>query len=144
MTQTLSAVFEQCDFRQADIDQVRFDGRRFDDNGLVGLNDNNMMGCDFSTAKIYGSAFMAIDFRNLIPPVGEQFSLVDGYPPKVRIAVDRLKAEGSTDAAVVLATYEGEFQGASVLPADARGLLDFGLLSDSEARLLAAVFEIER
>jgi len=137
-------VFEQCDFRQADIDQVRFDGRRFDDNGLVGLNDNNMMGCDFSTAKIYGSAFMAIDFRNLIPPVGEQFSLVDGYPPKVRIAVDRLKAEGSTDAAVVLATYEGEFQGASVLPADARGLLDFGLLSDSEARLLAAVFEIER
>jgi uncharacterized protein YjbI with pentapeptide repeats len=144
MTQTLSAVFEQCDFREADVNQVRFDGRRFDKNGLVGLNDNKMMGCDFSTAKLYASSFLAIDCRNLIPPNGAQYVLIDAFPSKVRLALDRLKADGTENAKWLATLYEPEFRGSTVLPGDAVGMLDIGLLSDEEARLLAAVFEIER
>lgn len=142
-TQTLSAVFEKCDFRDAEVNEVRFDGRRFDNYDLTGLNDNKMANCDFSTARLYASSFLAIDFRNLIAPIGDQFYLIDAYPSRVRTALDRLKANGSKDAEYLATLYEPEFRASTVMSEDAVGLLDFGLLSDSEARLLAAVFELD-
>lgn len=143
-TQTLSAVFEHCDFCDAEINEVYFDGRRFDSHGLAGLGENKMEGCDFSTSRLEYTGFLAIDFRNLIPPRADRYVLVGNFPSKVEIALDRLKANGSREAAGLAFMFQMEFTAAKVMPPDAVGMLDFGRLSDTDARLLAAVFEIER
>lgn len=143
-TQTLSAVFENCDFRDAKITRVVFDGRKFDNNGLVGLSENKMKCCDFSTAEITDTSFLAIDFRNLIPPENERYPLIDDFPARVKVALDRLKANGSEEALGLAFIFEGEFRASTVMPPGSVGTLDFGVLSDTEARLLAAVFEVSR
>lgn len=142
-TRTLTAVFENCDFREADISEVFFDGRRFDSKGPAGLGENKLAGCDFSTSRLESTSFLAIDFRNLIPPRGERYVLVDNYPPRVKIALDRLKANGSRDASWLAFRYNMEFAAAQFLPRDATGMLDFGGLSGTDAQLLAAVFELD-
>lgn len=142
ITQTLSAVFEDCDFRDAEIKEVRFDGRRFDSNGLAGLSENKMAGCDFSTARLDGSSFLAIDFRNLTPPLGDRYVLIASYPSRVAIAMDRLRANGSREAAGLAFVFEAEFKAATAMPQDSVGMLDFGILSETQANLLAVVFEI--
>lgn len=143
-TRTLTAIFENCDFRDADIDEVFFDGRRFDSNGPAGLGENKLKGCDFSTARLEGTSFLAIDFRNLIPPRAARYVLVESYPARVEVALDRLKASGSNDASWLALRYKMEFAASKFLAADAVGMLDFGGLSDSDAGLLAAVFELDR
>ncbi|WP_165609805.1 pentapeptide repeat-containing protein [Mycolicibacterium peregrinum] len=142
-TRTLTAVFENCDFRDAEISEVFFDGRRFDSKGPAGLGENKLKGCDFSTSRLESTSFLAIDFRNLIPPRGEQYVLVTDFPRRVEIASDRLKANGSGDASWLALRYKMEFAAAKFLPKDATGMLDFGGLSDADAKLLAAVFELD-
>lgn len=141
-TQTLTAVFENCDFRDAEIKTVIFDGRRFDDRGLAGLSENKMAGCDFSTARIEDTSFLAIDFRNLIPPNNGRYVAIDDFPLKARVALDRLKANGSEGALALAFIFEGEFTAATVMPEGAVGILDFGILSEAQKRLLSAVFEV--
>ncbi|MHA3019634.1 pentapeptide repeat-containing protein [Mycobacterium sp. BMJ-28] len=142
-TRMLTAVFENCDFREAVISEVFFDGRKITDKGPAGLGENKLKGCDFSTSRLDGTSFLAIDFRNLIPPRGSQYVLVQDYPARVKVAMDRLKANGSKDASWLAMRYDMEFKASTFLPSDATGMLDFGGLSESEARLLAAVFEVE-
>lgn len=143
-TQTLSAIFENCDFRDASISEVYFDGRKFDTNGLVGLSENKMMGCNFSSAKLEYTGFLAIDFRNLIAPTDGRYVLIPDFPSKVEIAVSRLEANGSREALGLTFIYKMAFTAARVMPNDAVGMLDFGNLSDDNSRLLAAVFELDR
>jgi uncharacterized protein YjbI with pentapeptide repeats len=143
-TQTLSAVFEYCDFRNAEIDEVFFDGRRFDKRGLAGLGENRLKGCDFSTARLEGTSFLAIDFRDLIPPKADRYVLVENYPLRVQVALNRLQSSGSREAQGLAFVFEMEFKAASVLPKDATGMLDFGGLSETDAQLLTAVFELDR
>lgn len=143
-TQTLTTVFEKCDFRDAEISEVFFDGRGFGKRGPSGLGKNKLEGCDFSTAKLYGTSFLAIDFRNVIPPVADRYVLVRDFPRRVEIATDRLAANGTRDAQWLALRFKSEFVAARALPADAVGMLDFGDLSTDDARLLAAVFELSR
>lgn len=141
-TRMLTAVFENCDFRDAEIAEVFFDGRGFGKRGPSGLGKNKLAGCDFSTANLHGTSFLAIDFRNVIPPVADRYVLVSDFPRRVEIATDRLTANGTREAQWLAMRFKAEFVAAAALPADAVGMLDFGDLSADDARLLAAVFEL--
>jgi uncharacterized protein YjbI with pentapeptide repeats len=141
-THTHDAVIEQCDFRDADITDVTFDGRRFSGGKLAGLNDNKLSGCDFSTARLTDCRFPGIDFRNVVPPKAERYVLVPDFPRRVDVALDRLNANGSSEARFLPMLFKMEFSAAKVLPADATGMIDFGKLSQPQAALLDAVFEL--
>lgn len=142
-THTHDAVLEHCDFRDADITEVTFDGRRFSGGKLAGLSDNKLSGCDFSTARLTDSRFPGIDFRHLSPPKADRYVLVPSYPQRVKVALDRLNANGSKEARFLPMLFKMEFDAAKILPADAVGMIDFGKLSQPQAALLAAVFEVD-
>lgn len=88
----MSAVFEHCDFRGTVLDEVMFDGRDLTlGKGRPNkLGENQLFGCDFSTAALIGTSFIAIDFRYCTVPIGENFMLIDQFPHRCRDALATL------------------------------------------------------
>jgi uncharacterized protein YjbI with pentapeptide repeats len=139
-TRFLSTVLEACDFRDATIDSAFFDGRAFRDNAPIGLGENKLNECNFSTAKLRDTSFLAIDFRNCIPPAGDDVALVEQYPRRLEDALSYLKTLSSPDARVALAVLEQSAKSDRFLPADALGLLQLSHYPGDARALIAKAF----
>lgn len=124
-TRFLSTVLDSCDFRNATIEGSFFDGRSFRDNAPVGLGENKLKDCDFSTAILIDTSFLAIDFRNCVPPSGEEYALVDQYPRRAQDALGYLKTLSGPEASIAAAVLDADMQSIRLLPGEAVGLIQF-------------------
>ncbi|AYM42056.1 pentapeptide repeat-containing protein [Mycobacteroides chelonae] len=139
-TRFLSTVLESCDFRYAYLERVFFDGRLFRDNAPTGLGENKLLHCDFSSAELRDTTFLAIDFRNCIAPTGDDFALVDHYPRRVEDALSYLKARSGQDASIAAMVLDADAQSAKFLPDDSVGLVQFEHYPGSGRELIAEAF----
>ncbi|RIR81088.1 hypothetical protein D2E65_04425 [Mycobacteroides abscessus] len=126
-TRTMSAVFENCDFSEALLQSVHFDGRMLGGPGRPNrLGNNSMRGCNFSSAKLEDTSFYGVDFRNLTPPTGEQYLLYSRFPSRAAHALELLKAK-SNDGQIEELAYrllENTTTGYDLLPGDAVGMIN--------------------
>lgn len=141
-TRFLSTVLEYCDFRGASIDGAFFDGRAFSNNAPVGLGENKLTGCNFSSTALSDTSFMAIDFRNCVPPAGPDFVLIDEYPRTVQAALDYVRSSAGRDATIAAAILEPEASSAKFLPTDARGLLQLNHYPGGSRTLITQAFGV--
>lgn len=141
-TRFLSTVLEYCDFRKATVESCFFDGRKFVNNAPAGVGQNRLIGCDFSTTALDDTSFLAIDFRNCVPPAGDDFVLIDHYPRMVEDALSYLKGSQGKDASIAAAVLGVEVQSSKFLPHDAVGLLQLSHYPGGSRVLVANAFGI--
>ncbi|WP_285033344.1 pentapeptide repeat-containing protein [Mycolicibacterium sp. lyk4-40-TYG-92] len=141
-TRTMSAVFKDCDFRDATLREVTFDGRELGAGIPRRRGTNRLAGCDFTTTHLHGCSFIAIDFRDCVPPAGPELVLIDNFPARAQAAVRYLRAQPHIEAHSAAAVLDIEAGPAMLLPADAVGLLDLQDLNSTQRELLGQAFGI--
>jgi len=118
-TRTMSAVFEECDFRDATLREVMFDGRELGAGVPRRRGTNRLAGCDFSTAHLRDCSFMAIDFRDCVPPAGPGLVLIDTFPARAQAAMRYLHNQPGSQArtaAAILDIAAGRWCGSTMMP----------------------------
>jgi len=141
-TRTMSAVFEDCDFRDATLREVMFDGRELGAGIPRRRGENRLAGCDFSTTHLNGCSFLAIDFRDCVPPAGPELVLIDNFPARAQAAMRYLRDQPGSEARTAAAVLDIEAGPAMLLPSDAVGLLDLHSLTSTQRELLTQAFAI--
>lgn len=142
-TQTLSTVFERCDFRDATVESVNFDGRYLHGRGRPDrLGDNKLKDCDFSTAVLKNVAFIAIDFRNCVPPMSGDVVLIADYPARCRSALAALAEMSGEDARAAEAILRIEADDAHLLADDAIGVLSLSSYPGGRRDAVTAAFDL--
>jgi len=141
-TRTMSAVFEDCDFRAAALREVMFDGRELGAGIPRRRGKNRLAGCDFSTTRLDGCSFIAIDFRDCVPPSGPDVVLIDNFPVRAQAAMRYLRDQPGSEARTAAAVLNIEAGPAMLLPADAVGLLDLRGQTSAQRELLKQAFGI--